>query len=220
MATEPGAAQQIPTRPSVFVAREGGAAVAGADAAICTLASATADDLHDGGIIWLWAPGDTLPAAARVCVAATGLVAAAELARIAPAVFVVPRVEVRRASRNYGFSRDNSGSGFNTFQLDPATVAAFTVLDAGTDTPLADWLRRAGELGFSEVWLQCSDSAGVSTGLLVQAHRAAPELGFWVTGDSRWLRRVETAQVPPGLAALVVAPADLAGFPPEVVAPV
>jgi hypothetical protein len=140
--------------------------------------------------------------------------AAAGLSARASGLAVVPRIEVRRATKRYWVTPDNSGSGFSTYHLDPATATAFLVADDGQDLPLGDWLMRATGLGFSEVWLHSSDAAaagrGFSGDLLARAHRTAPQMRFWISGGGTSLRHFETIAAMPGLAAIVVDTASIA----------
>ncbi|MDP3862554.1 MAG: hypothetical protein Q8Q63_13325 [Phaeovulum sp.] len=211
------------TRPSLFVEAGSTETFAGADALICTAGDGEAAAAAAAPLIWRCAPGSAVPAGARVCVADGGLGAAAQLRAAAGGAFVVPRVEVQRAARRYGFATDASGSGFSTYHLDPATAAGFDVDDGGRQMSLADWLAEAARLGFAEVWLHSRDAAATGRGfaadLLARAHRLAPHLGLWLSGGGASAEDIERVASRPGLVALVVPQAALAttgvGDPPD-----
>lgn len=198
-------------RPNLFAEVAGTHPIAGADAHICA-AGGTAPV---GPVIWRCAPGASAPAGARVCVADGGLDAAVRLSAQAGGAFVVPRVEVQRVARRYGFSTDTSGSGFSTYHLDPASAAGFEVEDAGRQVALTDWISDAARRGFAEVWLHSRDAAAVGRGfagdLLGRAHRLAPELGLWLSGGGTAFGDIGRIAAQPGLVALVVPETALAG---------
>lgn len=206
MAVEP----QAEARASIFVEAIGKQTIAGVNAQIC----AADGPAPDGPVIWRCGPGHSVPATARVCVADGGLAVAVRLQVGAGAVLVVPRVEVQRTARRYGFSTDNSGSGFSTFHLDPATVAGFDVSDGGRQVSLADWLSEAEQSGFAEVWLHSRDAEtsgrGFAGDLLERAHQLAPALGIWLSGGGATRDDIERVAMRPGLVALVVMPQVLA----------
>lgn len=210
MAAESGAGT-LQNRPGIFAEVADAQAAVDVDAHIC-VAGAVAPA---GPVIWRCAPGTLAPAGARVCVVDGGLDAAVRLRVDGDRLFVVPRVEVQRATRRYGFSADASGSGFSTYHLDPASAAGFEVDDAARQVALADWLAEAARRGFAEVWLHSRDAAAAGRGfagdLLGRAHRLAPELGFWLSGGGAAFGDVERIAAQPGLVALVVPGAAFAG---------
>lgn len=212
MANEPDAA----VRPSIFVEASGAQTIAGADAQICAAGAAAPDDV----VIWRCAPGQMVPDSALVCVADGGLAAATQLRAKVGSTIVVPRAEVQRTERRYGFLTNTSGSGFSTYQLDPATATGFDVADGGRSLPIADWLAEAVRLGFAEVWLHSHDAAAVGRGfagdLLERAHRLAPALGFWLSGGDAAPADIERMVGRPGLVALVVSPQVLGVETPEI----
>jgi hypothetical protein len=184
------------------------------------IATDTAEDNQH--VIWRIAQGTPPPPGASLCVA-DGLDAAAALAVEAPKLAIIPRAEVRRVAPRYGFSVGNGGSGFSTYQLDPASVGAFTVSESGRNEPLGDWLEHATTLGFYEVWLHGieADEAGLGfpCGLLAKAHRIAPDMRFWMSGGGRVPAHVATITKMPGLAALIIEADVLSGLEPgEVIA--
>lgn len=188
---------------------DAGAVICGADTAI----DATGERRH---VIWRFSQGMP-PPGARVC-AVDGLEAAATLVADAPELIVIPRAEVRRAAPRYGFSPGNGGSGFSTYQIDPATVSAFEVCEDSQSAPLGDWLRQAASLGFDEVWLHGIEAEEARRGfpcdLLAKAHRIAPELQFWISGGGCQPAHFKTIARMPGLAALVVKDETLSEFGP------
>ena len=214
--TEPQAAPEGPARPDLFALAAAPHPLDGADAVICAAPAEGAGMPPDLGVIWRWSPGCQVPPQARICVAEGGLAAAAGLRDAVAGLVVVPRVEVQRAARRYGFSQHSGGSGFATFHLDPATVGSFIARDQGRETELADWLAQAVELGFVEVWLHSLDAAaaghGFAADLLHRAHRDAPGMGFWLSGGARDQGDIDRVAALPGLAALVVPEAVLASL--------
>ncbi len=156
--------------------------------------------------IWRLGPDDPPPPGARIVVA-DSLLAAAETAQDRPDCTVVPRAEVRRAARRYGFDPAQDNSGFKTYQLNPATVAAYEVSEDGTTVTLGEWLRRAAALGFGEIWLYAADAEEAGRGfdcvLLDRARKIAPDALFWISGGGRTAAHVAVIAGRPGLAALV-----------------
>ena len=213
MATEAHTTSEAPAGPGLFVEAATPTQYPGADAVICDVPDELAEGQQSAGVIWRWSRGRELPALARFCVAEGGLVAAAGLSAGAAGLAVVPRIEVHRATRRFGFSPDSSGSGFSTYHLDPATATAFLAADGGQDVPLGDWLGRAAELGYPEVWLHSRDAAaaggGFSHELLARAHRIAPQMRFWISGGGTSLSHFEAMAAMPGLVALVVNAANI-----------
>lgn len=216
MTTEPQSAA-VAAGPKIFVIDDAGGSHPLANATIRD--AGTAQDLAGNGAadIWRIAPGTTLPDGAGICVT-EGLAAAVSLSAEAPDLTVIPRAEVARTAHRYGFSAGNGGSGFSTYQLDPATVAAFSVAEAGRNLPLDDWLTKASALGFDAVWLHgvTAEAAGLGfpCDMLAKAHRIAPDMAFWISGGGWQQRHFDTIAPMPGLAALVV-PADvLSGLVP------
>ena len=203
-----------PARPNLFVEATGPQPLDGADAVICAAPAEAAEVPSDLGVIWRWSPGCQVPPQARVCVAEGGLEAAADLRDRAPSLAVVPRIEVQRAARSYGFAQHSGGSGFATYHLDPATARGDMVRDSGQEMPLADWLAQAAGQGFAEVWLHSTDAAaaghGFSADLLKRAHRDAPAMGFWLSGGASGPGDIDRVAALPGLVALVVPQAALA----------
>ncbi len=162
------------------------------------------------------AHGTPPPEGARICVV-DGLARAAAFAAADPGLFVVPRAEVVRASRQYGFDPAQDNSGFKTYHLNPATVTSHVIHENGARLSLAHWLEKGNDLGFSEFWLHGADAEKAGSGfpcdLLKHAHRLAPEARFWISGGGRSAAHVETIAPLPGLVALIVADdvlADLA----------
>ena len=192
-----------------------------ADAVICAMPSQEEAAPEREDIVWRWSQGGHLPSVTQICVVDEGLTAAAKLCADTEGLFVVPRAEVRRVSRRYSFAAAAPGEGFSTYRLDPASVSAFVATDSGREYPLADWLRQAGELGFSEIWLHGSGAASARQGfpveILARAHRLAPQLCYWLSGGGCALEHFETIAPMPGLAALVVPGEDLAGLDPEAI---
>lgn len=186
--------------------------VAGADAVIVAVgAGGLPEDIppeRAGAFVWRVGAGGTAPPGAHVCVA-EGLRQAVEIAEDADGLWVVPRVCVRRASRQYRFDpAQDDGSGFRTYHLNPATFAAWEVREDGAPVPLAEWLRRAAGLGFDEIWLhdETAEQAGGGYGcdLIDRAHRILPEARFWVSGGGRTAGHVRTVAARPGVKAVVM----------------
>lgn len=216
-----------PPRPSLFVECAEPLAYAGADAIICAVPEAWDgarqdawdDDAASTAIIWRWTPGRALPDGAAVCVVEGGLALAASVATATTGLVVVPRVEVRHATRRYGFAAGQSSSSFVTYHLDPATARSLVVAEPGQpDSSLDDWLKRAQDQGFAEVWLHSAATAtadGFSRDVLTRANRAAPGVHVWLSASGKTLSHFETVTALPGLAALVLAEADLAETDPD-----
>jgi len=216
-----------PPRPSLFVECTEPLAYAGADAIICAVPEAWDaarqdawdDDDASTAIIWRWTPGCVLPAGAAVCVVTGGLALAAGVAASAPGLVVVPQVEVRHSARRYGFAAGQSSSSFVTYHLDPTTARSLVVTEPGQpDMALDDWLKRAQDQGFAEVWLHSAATAtaeGFSRDVLTRANRVAPGLRIWLSASGKALGHFETVSALPGLAALVLAASDIAETDPE-----
>lgn len=216
-----------PPRPSLFVECDEPLAYAGADAIICPVPeawdgarqNAWDDDAASTAIIWRWTAGRALPDGAAVCVVEGGLALAASVAAATAGLVVVPRVEVRHATRRYGFAAGQSSSSFVTYHLDPATARSLVVAEPGQpDGGLDDWLKRAQDQGFTEVWLHSAATAtaeGFSRDLLTRANRAAPGMQVWLSASGKALGHFETVTALPGLAALVLAATEFAETDPE-----
>ncbi|MDP3962102.1 MAG: hypothetical protein Q8Q26_18905 [Pseudorhodobacter sp.] len=216
-----------PPRPSLFVECDEPLTYAGADAIICAVPEAWDaarqdawdDDAASTAIIWRWTPGRVLPEGARVAVVEGGLALAASVAATDAGLVVVPRVEVRHSARRYGFAAGQSSSSFVTYHLDPATARSLVVAEPGQpDMALDDWLKRAQDQGFAEVWLHSTATAtaeGFSNDLLTRANRAAPGVHVWLSASGKALSHFETVTALPGLAALVLAAAEFAETDPE-----
>lgn len=213
MTTDP----EIPTLetpPLLFVTGEAGAIHPDASAVIRVYDPETSETSDSQPVIWHLAQGALPPTGATLCVV-DGL-AAAEAAAGTEEPAIVPRADVRQVAQRFGFTPGQTISGFNTYQLDPASVSAYEVGEKNRTVSLGDWLAEAAARGFSEVWLHSPAASAAGKGfpcaMLAKAHRLAPGMRFWISGGGWQRAHFETAATAPALAALVV-PADvLAGF--------
>jgi hypothetical protein len=96
----------------------------------------------------------------------------------------LPRAEICRPTVSYAMMRSVHGSGFTYYAPEPSTLRGLQVAD-GSNTSVSDWLRRAEELGFEEVWLHGRDAEVAGCGLeldLIERAHGNYHGGLWLSG--------------------------------------
>ena len=102
-----------------------------------------------------------------------------------PEVTWFPRTDVHRLKTGYYFPASHYDEGFRTYR--PIIPEGGDYRCADGDTPLTEWLKRAKEMGFTQVWLHAPEAERAGRGLdldMLELARAAWPGGLWLSGGA------------------------------------